>query len=1308
MREFFKQYPTTEARAVLLQLTAAECDDLDWRLQAEGVAVQPVVEAAGVDDALVTGLPLRVVDGEVAAEEGNDSGSVTVPASVVEAAPALTRAELAARADFLELQAQLVGVIGCPATLCDAPAGGAAGGALCVVPPAALPEVLVHPDTGVCLLPPDIPPPPPPTTCATLLRAVLFEFATRGVPPGAVDEPAAGAAAALFEGGDTDVAEVEAGVHAALDAAAATSMRSDGAATAASGVGDVATAAAVRLAAAARRGRARVDPLRRLASPRVMASVLAEDGGEEVYDDTDVLTVTCGVAATVPRLAAVAAGMAPSPLDVAAVFDWLDVDGDGVISARDWAACMALPPPQPGGVAIDDGTSLIHVSRRAQALLGALWPVARLAAVLTPLPCQRLAPQPAFPSLGITPGAVPVTPLGVRGCRCGACDVDEHTLAALARAVAEQEAAASALLLERQRDSWSHVWQGLGLEPREVDRLLTVAPPPPPPLVIALPSLALAVPPPPRPIAAALATLLLHFPAADRWAPWHDMRAALPSAGATARGVPFAAFVAWMIGVAEGDAASEAAGGSEIGVNASGDCDWFGVHGVLGVGAELSADGIPPLGTCLAAPLPLAAPLVPGTQVWATGSGLTATAGWDAALRLRAASGTLADWACARRLDGTGALLYVSASTGAVVAGGKPSELLSAEANVRAAMVARASAEAREAELAFRRALRALKRRNALLQRVLAYLLAPMPPAALPPTPHGDTPPPIGYLEPPTTSVVGRSPDEAVGFDSTMPTDLPVGAVGDAPLVLPNTAADDAAAVRAVRALDGMRRASCPALRPRQRPALPPRRHSCAGSIVFTVLVRSDASTGAAALPPPATYDGSRVIVWAVPPPEDAAAAVGALRGPHPTLLDAPPWRPRHSEDTAATATAAGATGLQPGAPVAAAVADEPRYGAATGELHTDWESGRCAAVPLEARWHRGTASQQADETVLASFVLHDMPAGALLDGLAGALEPSASAVGGGANGTRLSLTKEATAAMVADATFTPAALGALSQVYAPAGVLESSTVPALPEPEEVTQYLFLSAPELAIGATDPLPRTMFGHLVDAAAGGIGGDDGDDDDVEDDDGAPVVGGEVLRREGERSRRGGAGLVLPETVALLEACLLAAHTGTAAPNAAAFAAAAAAAEDWGVGTAVSPAATMGATTGGGGGGGNSDTVVAGGRVEAALRAARTGHVDELDGLLLSGSIELDDCRDRWGNTLLMVACQNNQLRVARLLVGRGADLNARNSTGNTALHFAFAYRFRPLSDMLLAAGANDTLLNAAGLTPYEGLSADALD
>ena len=78
----------------------------------------------------------------------------------------------------------------------------------------------------------------------------------------------------------------------------------------------------------------------------------------------------------------------------------------------------------------------------------------------------------------------------------------------------------------------------------------------------------------------------------------------------------------------------------------------------------------------------------------------------------------------------------------------------------------------------------------------------------------------------------------------------------------------------------------------------------------------------------------------------------------------------------------------------------------------------------------------------------------------------------------------------------------------------------------------------------------------------------------------------------------------------------------------------------------------------------------------------------------------------GNTLLLVACQNGNEKIAQLAWKKGGNPNHQNGQGHTALHFAMTYGFFELGAWLTdadkGAGADDSITNKNNLTPYDGL------
>ena len=98
--------------------------------------------------------------------------------------------------------------------------------------------------------------------------------------------------------------------------------------------------------------------------------------------------------------------------------------------------------------------------------------------------------------------------------------------------------------------------------------------------------------------------------------------------------------------------------------------------------------------------------------------------------------------------------------------------------------------------------------------------------------------------------------------------------------------------------------------------------------------------------------------------------------------------------------------------------------------------------------------------------------------------------------------------------------------------------------------------------------------------------------------------------------------------------------------------------------------------------------------------KQGRYDEAKALFKRG-VDMN-AQDQFGNTPLIVACQNGQGRLAKLCLRYGAEVNVQNAKGNSALHFTVQYGFGALGDFLLDKGADSSLRNNAGQTTYEGL------
>ena len=86
----------------------------------------------------------------------------------------------------------------------------------------------------------------------------------------------------------------------------------------------------------------------------------------------------------------------------------------------------------------------------------------------------------------------------------------------------------------------------------------------------------------------------------------------------------------------------------------------------------------------------------------------------------------------------------------------------------------------------------------------------------------------------------------------------------------------------------------------------------------------------------------------------------------------------------------------------------------------------------------------------------------------------------------------------------------------------------------------------------------------------------------------------------------------------------------------------------------------------------------------------------------------DAQDPSGATLLHIACQNGNRRIAKFCLRKGANINQPNLAGNSPLHFCFAYGFEDLGEYLMDKGADDSVMNSDGLTCYEGLNMEAVE
>lgn len=107
------------------------------------------------------------------------------------------------------------------------------------------------------------------------------------------------------------------------------------------------------------------------------------------------------------------------------------------------------------------------------------------------------------------------------------------------------------------------------------------------------------------------------------------------------------------------------------------------------------------------------------------------------------------------------------------------------------------------------------------------------------------------------------------------------------------------------------------------------------------------------------------------------------------------------------------------------------------------------------------------------------------------------------------------------------------------------------------------------------------------------------------------------------------------------------------------------------------------------------------IESLFSSARHGRVDEIEKVLNAG-VPID-VRDGHGNTILIIACQNGNKRVAKLVLRRGANINGRNHKGNSPLHYCFHYGYGDsLGQYLISKGADASIRNNAGRLCWDGI------
>jgi len=103
--------------------------------------------------------------------------------------------------------------------------------------------------------------------------------------------------------------------------------------------------------------------------------------------------------------------------------------------------------------------------------------------------------------------------------------------------------------------------------------------------------------------------------------------------------------------------------------------------------------------------------------------------------------------------------------------------------------------------------------------------------------------------------------------------------------------------------------------------------------------------------------------------------------------------------------------------------------------------------------------------------------------------------------------------------------------------------------------------------------------------------------------------------------------------------------------------------------------------------------------ALCAASRTGNVNYIRRLQQDHGKDLNiNWRDGTGNTALHYCAQQNHLDAATILLEAGADLNVKNIAGDTPLHLASRKNRVDMIELLLGKGADRTIENKKKLKP----------
>ena len=114
--------------------------------------------------------------------------------------------------------------------------------------------------------------------------------------------------------------------------------------------------------------------------------------------------------------------------------------------------------------------------------------------------------------------------------------------------------------------------------------------------------------------------------------------------------------------------------------------------------------------------------------------------------------------------------------------------------------------------------------------------------------------------------------------------------------------------------------------------------------------------------------------------------------------------------------------------------------------------------------------------------------------------------------------------------------------------------------------------------------------------------------------------------------------------------------------------------------------------------NPDVAYAWGKNKKLLKAISEGKSSEVAQLLHKGADE--NAKEKNGDTALIIAARGRNIDVVELLINAGADVNANNNSGDTALIVALKRGNTTIIELLIEAGADVTEKELSQITQLE--------